>query len=66
MFIMENQVRYVNSLLGFALIINILANLFLIPKFGIEGAATATLSANFFPTFLFIVPFLSKPFNIHC
>ena len=47
MFIMENQVRYLNSLLGFALIINILANLFLIPKFGIEGAATATLSANF-------------------
>jgi O-antigen/teichoic acid export membrane protein len=47
MFIMENQVRYLNSLLGFALVINILANLFLIPKFGIEGAATATLSANF-------------------
>jgi O-antigen/teichoic acid export membrane protein len=47
MFIMENQVRYLNSLLGFALVINILANLFLIPRFGIEGAASATLSANF-------------------
>lgn len=46
MFIIREQVRYLNSLLALALIVNLVANLMLIPPYGIEGAATATLIAN--------------------
>lgn len=46
MFIVQEQVRYLNSLLALALIINVVANLILIPQYGIEGAAGATLLAN--------------------
>ena len=46
MFIIREQVRYLNSLLLFALLANLLANGLLIPRYGIEGAAIATLAAN--------------------
>lgn len=46
MFIMEEKVRFLNILLVTALIINIIANISLIPQYGIEGAAYATLIAN--------------------
>lgn len=46
MFIIREQVRYLNSLLLFALLANLLANWLLIPQYGIEGAAIATLAAN--------------------
>ena len=46
MFIMENKVRYLNTMLMLALVTNVVANLLLIPRYGIEGAASATLLAN--------------------
>lgn len=46
MFIAQKQVATLNRLLYFALIVNITANLILIPRFGIEGSAGASLLAN--------------------
>lgn len=46
MFIIREQVRYLNILLFVALLANVLANWLLIPQYGIEGAAMATLAAN--------------------
>lgn len=46
MFIMENKVRYLNTMLMVALVTNVIANALLIPRYGIEGAASATLLAN--------------------
>mgnify|MGYP000029407303 CR=1 FL=1 len=46
MYIIRKQVGTLNRLLYFALIVNIVANLVLIPQFGIEGSATASLVAN--------------------
>ncbi|CAA6819749.1 MAG: Membrane protein involved in the export of O-antigen and teichoic acid [uncultured Thiotrichaceae bacterium] len=46
MFIIQKQVNTLNQLLYFALIVNIIANLILIPQFGIEGSAAASLLAN--------------------
>lgn len=46
MFIIREKVRYLNSLLLIALLANLLANWLLIPQYGIEGAAMATLVAN--------------------
>jgi O-antigen/teichoic acid export membrane protein len=46
MFIIQAQVRYLNLMLATALVVNIIANLLLIPAYGIEGAAAATLVAN--------------------
>lgn len=60
MFIIQAQVRYLNLLLGSALVINIAANLWLIPQYGIEGAAFATLLANLVLTGSVIVLFWRK------
>lgn len=46
MFIAQKQVETLNRSLYFALLVNIVANLLLIPKFGIEGSAGASLLAN--------------------
>lgn len=46
MFIIQERVKILNTLLFLALLVNIAANLFLIPQYGIEGAASATLLAN--------------------
>lgn len=46
MFIMQDKVRYLNSLLAVALLVALIAHLLLIPRYGIEGAALATLLAN--------------------
>ncbi|MBU0653748.1 MAG: oligosaccharide flippase family protein [Gammaproteobacteria bacterium] len=46
MFIIQEQVRYLNIMLMSALVVNIIANLVFIPQYGIEGAAGATLLAN--------------------
>ena len=46
MFIASEKVRFLNIALTIAMIVNLLANIILIPKYGIEGAATATLLAN--------------------
>ena len=46
MFIIREQVRYLNILLFVALLAYLLANWLLIPQYGIEGSAMATLAAN--------------------
>ncbi|OQX16632.1 MAG: polysaccharide biosynthesis protein [Thiothrix lacustris] len=60
MFIVQEQVRYLNSLLALALVINVIANLILIPNYGIEGAAGATLIANLVLTLGVIALFFKK------
>lgn len=46
MFIATEKVRFLNIALTIAMVVNLAANIILIPKYGIEGAATATLLAN--------------------
>jgi len=46
MFIASEKVRFLNIALTIAMIVNLAANILLIPVYGIEGAATATLLAN--------------------
>lgn len=46
MFIIQKQVRYLNIMLGTALVVNVIANLVFIPTYGIAGAASSTLVAN--------------------
>ena len=46
MFIIREQVRYLNIILVVALIANLIANVIFIKLYGIEGAALATLLAN--------------------
>ncbi len=46
MFIASEKVRFLNVALTVAMIVNLAANIIMIPKYGIEGAATATLLAN--------------------
>jgi len=48
MFIIREQVKYLNIALVVALIINLIANSLLIPEHGMQGAAIATLIANGF------------------
>ncbi|MEE9444203.1 MAG: polysaccharide biosynthesis C-terminal domain-containing protein [Cocleimonas sp.] len=48
MFIIREKVRYLNIILGLALATNLICNAFLIPQYGINGAALATLFANAF------------------
>lgn len=57
--ISENLQRYrlYNNL--FAVVLNVIANMLLIPKFGINGAATATLLTQGLATWVF--PFVWKP-----
>lgn len=60
MFIIRAQVRFLNSLLMLALLVNIIANLLLIPRYGIEGAAMATLVANLLMTGAITLLFFHK------
>lgn len=46
MFIIREQIRYLNIVLVVALIVNLILNIILIKLYGIEGAALATLIAN--------------------
>ena len=43
---MQEQVRFLNMLLVTALMVNIISHIVLIPLYGINGAAMATLIAN--------------------
>jgi O-antigen/teichoic acid export membrane protein len=60
MFIIQAQVKYLNILLVIALIANIIANSVLIPRYGIEGAASSTLLANLLLTLGAVVLFYHK------
>ncbi len=58
MFIIREKVRYLNIVLVLALIVDIISNIALIPKFGIEGAAVATLITNVFLSVTIVAIFL--------
>ncbi len=60
MFIAEQQATTLNRVLYAALIINILANILLIPRFGIEGSAAASLIANLSLTGGVVLFFIKK------
>lgn len=60
LFIMENQVRYLNTMLVSALLVDIVANLLFIPVYGITGAAIATLLANLLMTLGVVALFFRK------
>jgi O-antigen/teichoic acid export membrane protein len=65
MFIIQSQVRYLNILLMGALVVNIIANLILIPRYGIEGAASSTLIANLLMTVGVVLLFFKKRLLTH-
>lgn len=60
MFIIQEQVRYLNIMLMSALVVNVIANIILIPQFGIAGAASSTLIANVLMTGGIIWLFVQK------
>lgn len=60
MFIMQEQVRFLNMLLVTALIVNIICHTILIPLYGINGAAMATLIANLVLTGGVVILFFYK------
>jgi O-antigen/teichoic acid export membrane protein len=57
MFIIKEKVRYLNIILVTALLANLLFNVVLITRYGIEGAAMATLIANAVLLFLVLALF---------
>ncbi|MCK5725810.1 MAG: oligosaccharide flippase family protein [Thiotrichaceae bacterium] len=60
MFIIKEQVKYLNIIMVIALIINLVANTILINAYGIEGAAVATLLANTFLAMASVLLFYHK------
>ena len=60
MFIIHAKVSYLNSILVLALGVNLLSNAFFIPRYGMEGAAIATLLANGFLAFTVMILFAVK------
>ena len=60
MFIIREKVQYLNIILVISLIVNILCNIFLIKRYGMEGAAIATLIANGFLAISVILIFIRQ------
>ena len=60
MFIAREKVRFLNISLTIAMIINLIANVYMIPRYGIEGAALATLIANATLVALVIIMFYQQ------
>jgi len=60
MFIIREKVRYLNIILVVALIINLVSNVIFIKKYGIEGAALATLISNGVLLFSVLVLFMTN------
>ena len=58
MFIIQEKVRYLNIVLVLALIVDLISNMILIPTYGIEGAAIATLITNVFLSITIVAIFL--------
>ena len=58
MFIIQEKVRYLNIVLVLALIVDLISNVILIPQYGIEGAAIATLTTNIFLSVTIVMIFL--------
>ncbi len=59
MFIIREKVKYLNIILVIAFITNIIGNIILIQRYGIEGAALATLVANAVLIFFVIALFFA-------
>lgn len=62
-FISENLQAYNVICLGFGMVVNIVLNLFLIPRFGISGAAYATLLSQFVASVLGPLAFSKTRFS---
>jgi O-antigen/teichoic acid export membrane protein len=60
MFIIREKVRYLNIILVFALLINLICNVIFIKMYGIEGAALATLISNGVLLFSVLVLFMTN------
>lgn len=60
MFIIREKVKYLNMILVTAFIVNVICNLVFIERFGIEGAALATLIANLTLLVLVLTLFYAK------
>jgi len=60
MFIIREKVKYLNIILVIAFITNVVCNILFIEKYGIEGAATATLIANAVLLFSVLALFYTK------
>jgi O-antigen/teichoic acid export membrane protein len=58
MFIIREKVRYLNSVLVAALIVDVICNILLVPRYGIEGAAVSTLITNIFLSITIVILFL--------
>ena len=58
MLIIHEKVRYLNIVLLLSLMVDLISNIILIPKYGIEGAAIATLITNIFLSMTIIAIFL--------
>ena len=59
MFIIRDKVHYLNTVLVFALVVDLICNILLVPKYGIEGAAVSTLITNVFLSIAIVLLFLS-------
>jgi O-antigen/teichoic acid export membrane protein len=59
MFIIREKVRYLNIVLLSALVVDLICNIVLIPRYGIEGAALSTLITNVFLSITIVILFLS-------
>ncbi len=59
MFIIRDKVRYLNTVLLLALVVDLICNILLVPKYGIEGAAISTLTTNVFLSIAIVILFLS-------
>ncbi len=60
MFIIREKVRFLNSILVLALVINLVCNVIFIKMYGIEGAALATLISNGVLLFSVLVLFITN------
>jgi O-antigen/teichoic acid export membrane protein len=58
MFIIREKVRYLNTVLVLALIVDLICNVVLVPRYGIEGAAVSTLITNVFLSVTIVLLFL--------
>lgn len=58
MFIIREKVRYLNSVLVAALVVDLACNIVLVPRYGIEGAALSTLITNVFLSITIVLLFL--------
>ncbi len=60
MFIIREKVHYLNTVLILALGVDLICNIVFVPRYGIEGAAIATLITNLFLSIVIVILFLSQ------